>query len=722
MNKAVVSLAFMCLLLVDAFIYRDMTEIKEAIRDHDKGGITSEGMIGSYQEWEGVMGLLTAGPVLPRSSSGEAIKSVAGAPIVDVRAFGAKGDGTTDDTKAIQAAVDSLKGTGGTVVMHGNFVSGKIDIPSVVGWITIELMGNWRLKETLVIPPYVRLSGKGGANAYVQFTRRPQARLISPPGDVPTVKLIGTHSKVVENVLIIGSSGKAILLQNGALATLDNVSVLSDNKKTAYPLVIDAFFWVWIRDSVFASPPGAGESIYITASPGSTMPQSGLVEIRNTIISGNGIKLAAEKPIFALGAVTLTDVVFENGTTPFLMLDSTNVPIGGIQLDRVLIADRRRVKSVIELLGKPPHRVSNVFIHGSPPHPDMPLVEGGEIRGLFLDGSTNTPGARWDLGSQRADYSAIRDGIFYGRWSGQGSNGVFNLVPYRPLNVNQNVDTWSTLFGFAEVKTGVRAPDGTPTAALLMSPSGRQGRRVFSRSFDRLAVGDWFIVGGWLKSESPDQPPYALSTFGFEDPGNRFSNGNNVVFPFLSDVSGQRQGGWIPVVSAFKVSVVSGRSAVLFFDLAVDKDHPTSYWKPFAIYIPVSASLSDDEVLRMARYMVPIPSEAPANSYAVFPHQILWGANLIGLRGLSGTQDSANNLRGSLTISGKTSMGTVSFGTQEPDANYFLTVTPTVTTGSPPLGSNRIRSVTKTRDGFRVELEAMPGDGNSVTFDWHLIR
>lgn len=41
-------------------------------------------------------------------------------PWVDVRAFGAVGDGVTDDTAAIQAAIDSLSIKGGTVYLPGN--------------------------------------------------------------------------------------------------------------------------------------------------------------------------------------------------------------------------------------------------------------------------------------------------------------------------------------------------------------------------------------------------------------------------------------------------------------------------------------------------------------------------------------------------------------------------------------------------------------------------
>jgi len=52
-------------------------------------------------------------------------------PVCDPRKFGAKADGKTKDTQAIQAAIDACAGTGGTVVLaNGTFLSGMITLKS----------------------------------------------------------------------------------------------------------------------------------------------------------------------------------------------------------------------------------------------------------------------------------------------------------------------------------------------------------------------------------------------------------------------------------------------------------------------------------------------------------------------------------------------------------------------------------------------------------------
>lgn len=68
------------------------------------------------------------------------VTPVSGSDFVDIRAFGAAGDGTTDDTKTVQAAIDSLPETGGTVYFPAGVYNLK-DGTVLRNNITVDLQG-----------------------------------------------------------------------------------------------------------------------------------------------------------------------------------------------------------------------------------------------------------------------------------------------------------------------------------------------------------------------------------------------------------------------------------------------------------------------------------------------------------------------------------------------------------------------------------------------------
>lgn len=77
---------------------------------------------------------------------------------------------------------------------------------------------------------------------------------------------------------------------------------------------------------------------------------------------------------------------------------------------------------------------------------------------------------------------------------------------------------------------------------------------------------------------------------------------------------------------------------------------------------------------------------------------------------------------GSLTIRGAAASATVVFDVAEVDERYVLAVTPTTWSGAVTPGANRILGIEKRATGFTVTVEAAPGAGNAITFDWQLTR
>jgi hypothetical protein len=100
-----------------------------------------------------------------------------------------------------------------------------------------------------------------------------------------------------------------------------------------------------------------------------------------------------------------------------------------------------------------------------------------------------------------------------------------------------------------------------------------------------------------------------------------------------------------------------------------------------------------------------------------------WSLNGVGARGISSTGIPSANLCGQATCTGG---GGASFSymlpNAEADASYRFVLTPVSNTGAPAAGSNRVLSVSKTPTAVTITLEADPGSGNSITFDWHLAR
>ena len=58
----------------------------------------------------------------------------------------------------------------------------------------------------------------------------------------------------------------------------------------------------------------------------------------------------------------------------------------------------------------------------------------------------------------------------------------------------------------------------------------------------------------------------------------------------------------------------------------------------------------------------------------------------------------------------------------EPDAEYFVQLTVSSTTGGPAPAALTVSGVNKSTSGFEVTLLGSPGAGKSVTYDWLVHR
>ena len=130
-----------------------------------------------------ILGVSSAGAEQPRSAAFP--ERTLGARVYNVREFGAKGDGSTLDTAAVQAAIDgSNRDKGGTVLVPaGDFVVGTLELKSNV---TLHLAAQGRLLGSSNIEHYKAGNGipPGNGNIVMISAANAENITIEGPGTI----------------------------------------------------------------------------------------------------------------------------------------------------------------------------------------------------------------------------------------------------------------------------------------------------------------------------------------------------------------------------------------------------------------------------------------------------------------------------------------------------------------------------------------------------------
>lgn len=82
----------------------------------------------------------------------------------------------------------------------------------------------------------------------------------------------------------------------------------------------------------------------------------------------------------------------------------------------------------------------------------------------------------------------------------------------------------------------------------------------------------------------------------------------------------------------------------------------------------------------------------------------------------------SDNVSGFAQISGTNTFVDVVFDNPEPDTNYVALITANESSGTPANGAWIVRSSAQTVNGFRINVQAAPGAGNSFTYNWQAVR
>jgi hypothetical protein len=117
--------------------------------------------------------------------------------------------------------------------------------------------------------------------------------------------------------------------------------------------------------------------------------------------------------------------------------------------------------------------------------------------------------------------------------------------------------------------------------------------------------------------------------------------------------------------------------------------------------------------------LAPVVNDNMRLRHASFTQVLYSTDHMTAVRGISASNTKANNLVGSVTLTGTTTSGTVAFAQAELDASYVPIIGIIGISGAATTKA-WIKSVSAT--SFDYAIDVAPGGTNTVTLGWHLIR
>jgi Pectate lyase superfamily protein len=320
-----------------------------------------------------VTGSLSTGSFNPSAISTNTLSVKGPQPRVDVTAYGAKGDGSTNDTAAIQAAINAACVTGGGVYFPPAQVGGGFG-----GAYSIRQPQLPSTSPVFTIPANCQGLYLSGGNSYQgtanAFSRAPQTRIIVQPGASPNlapVFLINQTSITLENLAIDGYN-QAVQIQT-ADAVLNNVSLaavhtgqplggFTDNT----PLAIYNSFWVWVNQGslLVANPNDYAVVMAQVAGPGQN--NMGLFRFERITTTGSFLVDNRATVTSPIGNLEFHTVATETSANPFLTFTQSTGSgisvINGINLDDVDDFDCAGSLSTPLVAIKAPYKVEDIHM------------------------------------------------------------------------------------------------------------------------------------------------------------------------------------------------------------------------------------------------------------------------------------------------------------------------------------------------------------------------
>jgi hypothetical protein len=273
------------------------------------------------------------------------VKPPASSLVVDVRRTGAKGDGRTDDTAALQAAFDKIAGTGGTVLVP--------DGVYMVDAVSEERLLKIKNDTTVKLSPGATLRVlPNGAKTYALLTIAGSSNVTVTGGTLEgdRTQHTGTEGEwglgmmIVQgakNVTVSGVTSKNMWGDGFFVAAAQNVtfcSVVADHNRRQGLSVIEVN-QLEVTNSVFSNTQGTRPSAGIDLEPDDVKQRIRNVRIHSSKFLNNkgpGILVAGKKNASLISELEITENLFV-GEVPLKIEYSPEVLQSGICRNRQIV-------------------------------------------------------------------------------------------------------------------------------------------------------------------------------------------------------------------------------------------------------------------------------------------------------------------------------------------------------------------------------------------------
>ncbi len=273
--------------------------------------------------------------------------SLNSAAVIDVKAppYRAACNGSTDDTAAVQAAINAVAPLGGTIILDNCTLGSVIHFRAMAGkYLTMLVRHQLQTSATLPWPDFVEWKGEMGEGAQFQMGNR--ATIVPGPRAIPAILGTGSNAHRMTDLNVGLCPGTCIKLDGisklGALYSLRNVAAQTAGTSggTAVPLLDDSVFWVYCdRCYLLSHAADFPASFRITDSARST-GGAGLVELRDSIISTYGIQIDPQVSISDPQILLRIDnLTTESMKGSLIRFDSSHSSLGGFFLNNITMAD-----------------------------------------------------------------------------------------------------------------------------------------------------------------------------------------------------------------------------------------------------------------------------------------------------------------------------------------------------------------------------------------------